>query len=95
MEASAVSVRLANHDARLESHHHAIGDLRSTSATHTTEIAVIRTELKEVKDDLAEIKETVKTEMTWIRRGMWTAATALIGFMLTLSGLIAAVLSNG
>jgi hypothetical protein len=87
----AVEVRLNNHDARLESHHNALGDLRGKSATHTTEITVARTELRETREDLKEIREEIK----WIRRGMWTAAAALVGFTLTLGGLLAAILSSG
>jgi ribosomal protein L19E len=90
MEASAVEVRLRNHDARLESHHTAIGDLRAITARHDTKIEVISTELRETRDDMKEIRDEIK----WIRRGMWTAAAALVGFMLTFGGLIVAI-ANG
>lgn len=95
MEASAIEVRLRNHDARLESHHSALGDLRGQSSRHETEITVARTELRETRDDIAEIKETLKTgreeqkaEMTWLRRGLWAAAGTFLLFFVAVASLL-------
>ena len=91
MEANAVEFRLRNHDARLDSAHTSISSLRDTSATHTTEIAVIRTELKETREDLGEIRK----ELTWVKRGLWAAAGTFLMFFVAAASLLLSLSGNG
>jgi hypothetical protein len=95
MEASAIEVRLRNHDARLESHHNALGTLRSASSRHETEIKVMDAALRETRDDIADIKRDLgdarveqKNEMAWVRRGLWAAAATFMMFFVAAATLI-------
>lgn len=56
MEASAIEVRLRNHEARLEASHRSISQLRDSSARHETEIKVTGTEVREIREDIGEMK---------------------------------------
>jgi chromosome segregation ATPase len=91
MEASAVEVRLRNHEARLDANHTSIGTLRDTSARHETEISVMRTELRETRDDLSEIRG----ELTWVKRGLWAAAGTFLMFFIACVSLLLNLSGHG
>jgi septal ring factor EnvC (AmiA/AmiB activator) len=98
MEASAVEIRLRNHDQRIQANHDSLSSLRSTSATHSTQIAVINTEHRETREDIADIKRDLaaaraeqKSEMTWIRRGLWAAAASFMMFFFAAASLLVQV----
>jgi septal ring factor EnvC (AmiA/AmiB activator) len=95
VEASAIEVRLRNHDARLESHHNALGDLRSASSRHETEIKVTGTEVREIREDIGEMKrefakgrEEQKEERVLLRRTFIAAASTFAMFIVALATLI-------
>lgn len=95
MEASAVEIRLRNHEARLDASHRSISTLRDHSARHETEIKVTATEVRETREDIADMKleltrarEEQKAEMVWLRRGLWGAAATFTTFIVMLAGLI-------
>jgi len=95
MEASAIEVRLRTHEARLDSSHRSISELRNSSSRHETEIKVTGTELREIREDIGDMKrelakarEEQKAEMVWIRRGLWTAAGTFLMFFVALASLI-------
>lgn len=86
-----MAVELREHDRRLSGLHRTVGALSTDVGQHKTDIASIRLEVQGAREDIKEIKD----ELTWLRRGIWTAASALIGFMLTLGGLIIAITNHG
>lgn len=95
MEASAIEVRLRNHEARLEASHRSISVLRDASARHETEIKVTGTELRETREDIADMKTELaaaraeqRGEMVWVRRGLWAAAATFTMFVVALATLI-------
>jgi septal ring factor EnvC (AmiA/AmiB activator) len=95
MEASAIEVRLRTHEARLDSSHRSVTELRNTTARHETEIKVTGTEVREIREDIGEMKHELsearkeqKAEMVWIRRGLWAAAASFMTFVLMLAALI-------
>jgi len=95
MEASAIEVRLRNHEARIEANHRSTSQLRDASARHETEIKVTGTEVREIREDIGEMKrelskarEEQKAEMVWIRRGLWAAAGTFTLFVVALATLI-------
>jgi len=85
MEASAIEIRLRNHEVRLDANHDSIAKIRDTSARHETEISVMRTELRETREDLSEIRK----ELTWVKRGLWTAAGFFLMFFVAALSLLA------
>ena len=95
MEASAIEVRLRNHEARLDAYHRSISTLRDASARHETEIKVTGTELRETREDIADMKKELssaraeqKAEMIWVRRGLWAAAGTFLMFVVALASLL-------
>lgn len=95
MEASAIEVRLRNHEARLDASHRSVSELRNDSARHETEIKVTGTEVREIREDIGEMKrelskarEEQRSEMVWIRRGLWAAAASFTTFVLMLAAVI-------
>ena len=46
MEASAIEIRLRNHEVRLDANHDSIAKIRDTSARHETEISVMRSSVR-------------------------------------------------
>jgi septal ring factor EnvC (AmiA/AmiB activator) len=95
MEASAIEVRLRNHEARIEANHRSTSTLRDSTARHETEIKVAGTELRETREDIAEIRRDLaasraeqKAEMTWLRRGLWAAAGTFLLFFVAVASLL-------
>lgn len=84
MEASAVEIRLANHETRLNANHDSIAKIRDITARHETEISVMRTELRETREDLTEIRK----ELSWVKRGMWAAAGTFLLFFVAAASLL-------
>jgi septal ring factor EnvC (AmiA/AmiB activator) len=91
MEASAVEIRLRNHEARLDANHDSLAKLRDTSATHETKIQVITTELRETREDLSEIRR----ELTWVKRGLWAAAGSFLMFFVAAFSLLLSLSGHG
>jgi septal ring factor EnvC (AmiA/AmiB activator) len=102
MEASAVDVRLRNHEARLEANHDSIAKIRDQSASHETRISVITTELRETREDIADMKRDLKDardeqreEMVWVRRGLWAAAGTFLLFFVAAASLLLNLSGHG
>jgi predicted nucleic acid-binding Zn-ribbon protein len=102
MEASAVEVRLRNHDQRIDANHNSLSRLRDTSASHTTEITVMKTELRETREDISDIRKEVKEsreeqreEMRWVRRGLWAAAGTFLLFFVASASLLVSLSGHG
>lgn len=92
---AAMEAILRNLEARTEANHQTIGELRSASARHDTDIKVISTELRETREDIGDIKRDLaaarseqKAEMTWIRRGLWAAAGTFMLFFVAVASLL-------
>jgi predicted RNase H-like nuclease (RuvC/YqgF family) len=95
MEASAIEVRLRTHEARLDSSHRSVTELRSTSTRHETEIKVTGTEVREIREDIGEMKRELadarkeqKSEMIWLRRAIWGATFTFAGSIIAFATLI-------
>jgi septal ring factor EnvC (AmiA/AmiB activator) len=84
MEASAIEIRLRQHEERLTANHDSVSKLRDVSANHETRISVITTELRETRDDLSEIRR----ELTWVKRGLWAAAATFLMFFVASASLL-------
>jgi chromosome segregation ATPase len=87
MEAAALAAltqRLQDQERRIEANHDSIHGLRGTSGDHEVKIAVISNDLEDIRDDLGEIK----SQLAWLRRGMWTAAATFASFALALAGML-------
>ena len=102
MEASAVELRLRNHETRLDANHDSIAKLREKSAAHDTEIKVITTELRETREDIGEMRiamekqrQEQKDEMAWIRRGLWAAAATFLMFFIAAASLLLNLSGHG
>jgi septal ring factor EnvC (AmiA/AmiB activator) len=91
MEASAVEIRLTNHEARINANHDSLAKLRDTSGRHETEISVMRTELRETREDLSEIRK----ELTWVKRGLWAAAGTFLMFFVAAFSLLLSLSGHG
>jgi hypothetical protein len=70
----AVNATLRSHERELSSHHRSIGELRGVSSVHETSIKVIDTMLRETREDLARLETSLMDELSWVRKGMWSAA---------------------
>jgi septal ring factor EnvC (AmiA/AmiB activator) len=91
MEASAVEIRLRNHEVRIDANHDSLSKLRETSAQHETKIQVITTELRETREDLTEIRK----ELTWVKRGLWAAAGTFLMFFVAAFSLLLSLSGHG
>jgi len=92
MEAlGAIQERLRNHDARLNANHDSIGTLRGEQASQQIELAVTRTELREVREDIAEMKKDLTGQLAWLRRGLWLAAGTFLMFFVAVATLVVQV----
>lgn len=78
----AVNIRLDNHDQRLIANHDSIATLRDKSADHETRISVISTELRETREDIQEMRDLIRKELAWVRRGLWVAAGTFLAFFI-------------
>lgn len=101
MEASALEVRLRNHEVRLDANHNSISALRGTSGEHDVKIATITTELRETREDIAEMKRDFdsdrkerRAEGERTRRAFYTVAAFLATFSVSIMGLIAVLLGS-
>jgi len=108
MEASAVEIRLRNHEERISANHDSLAKVRDTSARHDTEISVMRTELRESRDDISEIRRTIeadraerkkereeaKKEGSDTRKALYVTAATMFTFFLSIVGLIATLLNH-
>lgn len=83
-----IQERLRNHHARINSNHDSISDLRDKQATQDTKIAVIHTELRETREDISEMHEDFTSQLVWVRRGLWAAASTFTVLILMLAALI-------
>lgn len=102
MEASAVDIRLRNHEERITANHDSLAKLRDTSARHETEISVMRTELRETREDIGQMRTDLKSardeqrdEMVWVRRGLWAAAGTFLLFFVAASSLLLNLSGHG
>ena len=102
MEASAVEIRLRNHEDRITANHDSLARLRDTSASHETKIQVITTELRETREDIAEMRkqsaeqrQEQKDEMAWVRRGLWAAAGTFLMFFIASASLLVNLSGHG
>lgn len=100
--ASAIEVRLRNHEARIEANHRSTAQLRDASARHETEIKVTGTEVREIREDIAEIRREFatgraeqkadraeqKAESVMLRRTFLAAASTFAMFVVALATLI-------
>jgi septal ring factor EnvC (AmiA/AmiB activator) len=91
MEASATEIRLRNHESRIEANHDSLATLRSDSAGHDRDIAVIATELRETREDLGEIRK----ELAWVKRGLWAAAATFLMFFVAAASLLVSLSGQG
>lgn len=91
MEASAVDIRLTNHEARINANHDSLAKLRDTSSRHETEISVMRTELRETREDL----QNIQNELSWVKRGMWAAAGSFLLFFVAAATLLLSLSGHG
>jgi hypothetical protein len=73
----AIRAELRSHDARLDSNHHAIGDLRAKQAAHDAEIRVTGVELRETRADIAELKADVAGRFTHLETKLETELGAM------------------
>lgn len=91
MEASnGIATRIGEHERRLNGADRARAALRDEISGIRVENGERKKAIENIEGDIKEMKE----QMTWIRRGMWTAAAFLISSTLLLAGVLAAVLSN-
>jgi peptidoglycan hydrolase CwlO-like protein len=96
MEAmAAIQERLRNVDVRLQANHDSIATLRGKQAAQDVDIAVMHTELREVREDIRELKQNVEAQMAWVRRGLWIAAGTFLMFVIALAGLVATLAGHG
>jgi len=86
MEASAIEIRLRQHEERLTKNDDSVSRLRDTSARHDTEISVMRTELRETREDVTEIKKVVEEEGRRNRASNNRVVWALVGLSLSAAG---------
>jgi len=86
MEASAIEIRLRQHEERLAANHDSVSRLRDVSANHETRISVITTELRETREDVAEIKKVVEEEGKRNRASNNRVVWALVGLSLSAAG---------
>lgn len=90
MDPGVIAAELRNHDARLTANHDSIAVLRERTAAHDTKINVIATEIRETRTDIGEMGERLDR----VGRNFYVAASAMFGLMLSVIGLIAAVLTG-
>lgn len=96
-----MAVELREHDRRISGLHRTVGAIGTTVGDHTTKITVVTTELRETREDIAEIKRQIersdedrKKEGAYTRRAFYIAASSMFGFMLSIIGLIAVLVSH-
>jgi len=91
---SAVQSALSNHDRRIDANYNSIDRLRSKQEEQAVKAAELRTELSAVREDIAEMKKEFGAQLTWIRRGLWAAASTFTLFVLGLATVIIQVTSG-
>lgn len=95
MEAiAALQERLRSHHERITANHDSIGHLRGKQARQETDIAVMRTEMRETREDIVDMKQDFTSQLTWVRRGLWAAAGTFLMFTIALATLIVAVFNG-
>jgi chromosome segregation ATPase len=91
VEASnGVATRLGEHERRLNGADRARAAIRDELGDIRVENGERKKTIENIEGDIKEMKDV----MTWIRRGMWTAAAFLISSTLLLAGVLLAVLAK-
>lgn len=85
-ELGVLTERVRNNEKRIEANHDSLAFLRGSVAKQDVRIAVISSDIEDIREDVGEIKGQLK----WVLRGLWAAAAT---FLMTAVGLATLIVS--